>query len=110
VTSCNTEREEPIETVRAPSKTPFDGAEETWVQRVIADGVASCSHFSEIGQDSLGCCALEDSPGCYWAVTVTAENIGILVQCLRQRDRWTATLMALVVHGSSLIISHRTKA
>jgi hypothetical protein len=77
VTSCNTEREEPIETVRAPSKTPFDGAEETWVQRVIADGTAFWPHFFEIGQDSLGRCALENSPGCYRAMAVTAENMAL---------------------------------
>ena len=28
-------------------------------------------------------------------------NIGILIEPFRQRDGWTATLMTLVMHGSS---------
>jgi hypothetical protein len=89
--------------------TPFDHAKETWVQRVIADGMASCSRFFEFGQDSLGRCALEDSPSCYGAVALTAENISILIELLRQRDGWTATLTTLVTHGaaSRIVATHK---
>ncbi len=77
VTSCNTEREEPKEATGNLSNTPFDRAEETWVQRVIADGVASWPRVFDVGQDSLGRCALENSPGCYRAMAVTAENMAL---------------------------------
>jgi hypothetical protein len=57
----------------------------------------------------LSRCAFEDSPGGYWLKAVTAENIGILVEPLGQRDRWTATLMALVAHGevSRIVAMHK---
>ena len=89
--------------------TPFNHAKETWVQRVIADGMASWSRFFDIGQDSLGGCALEDSPSCYGAVALTAENISILVELLRQRDGWTATLTTLVMHDavSRIVATHK---
>ena len=89
--------------------TPFDHAKETWVQRVIADGMASWSRFFDIGQDSLGRCALEDGPSCYRAVALTADNIGILIEPLRQRDCWTATLMTLVMHDavSRIVATHK---
>jgi hypothetical protein len=33
-------------------------------------------------------------------MAVTAKNKGVLIEALRQRDRWTATLMTLVRHGA----------
>jgi hypothetical protein len=95
--------------IRHISKMPFDGMDGTWVQRVIADWMASCSRFFEISQDSLGRCALENGPVCYRAVAVSAENISILVEPRTQSDRWTVTLTALVRHGSisRLLVMHK---
>ncbi len=77
----------------------FHSADETWVQRVIAECIAPCSCFFDVGQDGLGRAVLESSPGRDGFAATLAVHESILVKPFRQHDGWTATLMTPVKHG-----------
>jgi hypothetical protein len=93
-----------------PSKTPRKGAEQTRIQRIIAERMSFCSDRLGLGQDSLGRPVLENGPGRHRVAAVAAVNERIRIKPVGQNYRWTAALGAGVLHNHDLQVCYNTRS